>query len=65
MIKITLLELMLIIGSVFIYRSLWIWLDRCPWLHTDLGLIISLLFGIALVVYALIRLNKCLQKGDA
>jgi len=56
---------MLIIGSVFIYRSLWIWLDRCPWLHTDLGLIISLLFGIALVVYALIRLNKCLQKGDA
>lgn len=60
--KIILLELLLIIGSVFLYRSLWGWLDKCPWLNTEAGLTFSLIFGILITAVVLSQLNRCLKK---
>ena len=56
-------EVMLVLFSVFIFRSFWVWLDRCPWLDTDAGLGVSLVIGMIGSVWALKNLNKCVNKG--
>lgn len=62
MIKIILLEILLIVGSVFIYRSLWLWLDQCPWLSTCEGSVAGLVFGVVIVIFGLSQLNTYIQK---
>lgn len=62
MINVILLELLLIVGSVFIYRSLWLWLDQCPWLSTIEGSVAGLILGGVIVVFVLSQLNRYIQK---
>lgn len=62
MIRIIFLELLLIAGSVFIYRSLWLWLDQCPWLSTIEGSVAGLIMGVVIVVFGLSQLNTYIQK---
>jgi surface polysaccharide O-acyltransferase-like enzyme len=62
MLRIIVAELMLVLGSVFVFRSLWNLLDQCHWLNTTKGLYISLVLGIGITMVAIIQLNNCLQK---
>lgn len=59
MIKIILIELLLLVSSVLVFRSLWTWLDKIQWLHSDWGLSLSLLVGLIGTVIAIRFLNKC------
>lgn len=60
--KVIIFELILMLSSVFIFRSFWMWLDRCFWLHTDQGLWVSLFLGILGVVWSLTYIHKYLYK---
>ncbi|MBN1445466.1 MAG: hypothetical protein JW957_05115 [Candidatus Omnitrophica bacterium] len=51
--KLILAEMVLIIGSVFIFRSMWILLDRMPLMNKDSVLWLFLLIGLAISVWAL------------
>ena len=59
-------ELTLLLGSVFVFRSLWILMDRVPFLMTNKSLFILLIIGIAMVAmgfYKIIHSDKGLIKG--
>lgn len=62
MAKVIFLELLLVIGSVFMYRSLWLWLDQCPWLSTAQGSLAGLVLGVIITVICLAQLNQYIQK---
>ena len=62
MFKIIVLELILIVASVFLYRSLWGWLDKCPWLNTEAGLTFSLIFGALVTAWVLSQLNQSFRR---
>jgi hypothetical protein len=51
--KLIFAEIVLIIGSVFIFRSLWTLLDRMPLMNKDSVLWLFLLIGLAITVAAL------------
>ena len=51
--KMILAEIVLIIGSVFIFRSLWTLLDRITLMNKDSVLWLFLLIGLAITVLAL------------
>jgi hypothetical protein len=51
--KLILAELSLIIGTVFIFRSLWTLFDRMPFMNKDIVLWLFLLIGLAISVWAL------------
>jgi hypothetical protein len=51
--KLILAELSLIIGSVFIFRSLWTLFDRMPLMNRNIVLWLFLLIGLAISVWAL------------
>ncbi len=62
MTKIIVLELVLIVGSVLIYRSLWLWLDQCPWLSTIPGSFTGFVLGVVMTIVCLGQLNKYIHK---
>jgi len=51
--KLILAEITLIIGSVFIFRSLWMLFDRIPFMSKDIVLWLSLFIGLAICVWAM------------
>jgi len=51
--KLILAEISLIIGSVFIFRSLWTLFDRMPFMNRDIVLWLFLFIGLAICVWAL------------
>lgn len=53
-------ELALVIAGVFVFRGLWMLLDLVAFMHTPLGLWLSLLLGTAVTVWAL----RCLIKRE-
>lgn len=63
--SIVLYELLLVVASVFIFRSLWMLSDRIPWMNQDSGIWGSFMVGIVLTVILLIRLNRMIaEKRD-
>ena len=62
MARVIVFESILIISSVFVFRSVWLWLDRCPWLGTDMGLLISFTIGMCGTVWALPKVHQCIKK---
>ena len=59
-------ELTLLFGSVFVFRSLWIFMDRIPFFMTTKNLIIFLIIGMVMVVvglYKIIHADNGLMKG--
>ncbi|GEM_PF-762068 len=54
-------ELALAIAGVFVFRGLWMLLDRVAFMHTTPALWLSLVFGSAVTVWAL----NCLLKQEA
>jgi hypothetical protein len=61
--KIAFWEFVLILGSVLIFRSMWIFLDLL--IGTDvLRLWLSLLIGVAIALMSLILLNKDTKKDE-
>jgi len=54
-------ELILILSSVFIFRGLWVLLDRIPFMHHDGAQYLSVVIGITLTIISLIKLNKLLD----
>lgn len=56
--KLILFEIALIIASVFIFRSLWILLDRISWMNKDLVLWIFLLLGMIISFLTLSYMAK-------
>jgi hypothetical protein len=51
--KLILAELSLIIGSVFIFRSLWTLFDRMPFMNRNIVLWLFLSIGLAISFWAL------------
>jgi hypothetical protein len=51
-------ELVLILASVPVFRSLWIMLDNMAWLQEPLGVSVSLMAGLALGAWALFNLHS-------
>jgi hypothetical protein len=51
--RIICLELILIAASVFIFRSIWTFLDKLPWASTNGGHAALLVIGVVLSVFAL------------
>lgn len=62
LLKIAGYEFLLVLASVFIFRSLWMILDRISWMHQDLGILGSLIVGIIVTSISLLRLNKLLDE---
>ncbi len=59
-------ELTLLLGSVFVFRSLWILMDRIPFFMTNKNLIIFLIIGIVMAVigfYKIVHADNGLMKG--
>lgn len=61
--KVIMFEIILMLSSVFVFRSFWTWLDHCPWLHTQVGLWTSLLVGFLGTVWSLKYIHKCVRKS--
>jgi hypothetical protein len=51
--KLVLAEIILLLASVFIFRSLWLLLDTLPVMHNELVLWFSLTFGIGVAIPSL------------
>lgn len=51
--KLLLAEFLLIIASVFIFRSLWLLMDKIAFLSTITALIVMLIIGIGITIPAL------------
>ena len=49
-------ELTLLIGSVFVFRSLWIIMDRIEFFNTYLNLIVFLIIGVIITGIAFYRI---------
>lgn len=60
--KIIFHELLLILTSVLIFRSLWMIFDRISWMNQDIGIIGSLIVGIIITLLSLMILNKILDE---
>lgn len=60
--KIALLEIILILGSVLVYRSLWLWLDKFAWLHTLQGKLFSFIIGVSIIAWASLKLHQLFKK---
>jgi hypothetical protein len=60
--KILIYELLLIFASVLIFRSTWMMLDRIKLMNQNFGIIGSLVVGIIITLFAIVKLNKLL--GD-
>ena len=56
--KLILSEIALIFGSVLIFRSMWILLDRIPLMNNSLVLWISLVLGVIITILALFYISK-------
>ena len=50
-------EIVLILGSIPLFRSVWVLCDRSDFLNQRLGLLISLAVGLVICVGALLALN--------
>lgn len=58
-------EIVLILGSIPVFRSIWILCDRSDFLSGNLGLLLSLAVGFIVCVIALIALNHKGKKQDS
>ncbi len=58
-------ELTLLLGSVFVFRSLWILMDRYSFFNTNNNLIIFLVIGIimtAIAFYKIVHSDRLFRK---
>ena len=60
--KIAMHEFLLVLASVLIFRSLWMISDRISWMNQDVGILVSLIVGIAVTLISLLRLNRILDE---
>lgn len=59
---IVLWEIVLIIGSVPLFRSLWMLFDRIDFMNQYAGIILSFAAGITICIVSLIALNNVTKK---
>jgi len=52
------LELVLILASILMYRSVWLLLDRTDWMSQPAGLWASLAVGVIVAAVALAAVNR-------
>lgn len=55
-------EIILIVGSVPVFRSVWMVFDSIEFMNQHLGILLSFAAGMALCVTALLALNKTDQE---
>jgi hypothetical protein len=58
-------EAILILGSIPVFRSAWMFLDSIEFLNRRWGMLLSFAGGILLCVIALLALNKTGKKSPA
>jgi hypothetical protein len=58
-------EIVLILGSIPLFRSIWVFCDRCDFLNRPLGLLLSLAVGLVICVAALLALNGKDKQKDS
>jgi hypothetical protein len=51
-------EIVLIIGSVPLFRSLWMFFDRIDFMNRDIGILLSFAGSIIICIVALVALTK-------
>jgi hypothetical protein len=61
----TLWEIILILGSVPVFRSVWMVCDRVEFMNQCAGILLSFAGGMALCVMALLALNKTEKEQRA
>ena len=57
-------EIVLILGSIPLFRSVWILCDRSDFLNQYSGLLLSLAVGLAICVVALLAINHKGKEQD-
>jgi hypothetical protein len=62
--KIVVWEILLLLASVLVFRSVWTLLDRIPALTSDFGLWASLILGAIVTFMAIFMINKCAEKAE-
>lgn len=55
-------EIVLIIGSIPLFRSLWMLFDRIDFMNQYAGILLSFAVGIIICIISLIALNRVTQK---
>jgi putative effector of murein hydrolase LrgA (UPF0299 family) len=60
--KVIFFEVLSVMGSVLLFRGLWLLMDKLDWFNSAAGLLISLTLGIILMSWALRYIHKCLGK---
>lgn len=58
-------EIVLILGSIPLFRSIWVLCDRSDFLNRNSGLILSLAVGLVICVAALLALNSKDEQENA
>lgn len=58
--KLIIFEVALVIAGVFVFRSLWMLLDKIPFMHEPPALWLSLIFGSIVTVWSI----GCISKHD-
>jgi len=57
-------EMVLILASVLVFRSVWLLLDRIEWMSRPAGLWTSLTVGVTVVAVALATMNRDSNDED-
>ena len=57
-------EIVLILGSIPLFRSIWVLCDRIDFLNRYVGLLLSLAVGLVICVVALLALNDKGKEED-
>jgi len=56
--KIVFWEIILIIATVPVFRAIWLLLDSHDWFFEPAGLVLSLIVGLALSIFAFIMIHR-------
>ena len=51
-------ETVLLLASIFVFRSVWLLLDSVPWMSRPAGLWVSLAGGLGVTMVALVYVNR-------
>jgi len=58
-------EMILLIGSIPVFRSIWVFCDKFQFMNKMSGIVLSFIIGISICVIALISLNKPDKKQNS
>ncbi len=62
MLRVVVWEFLLLFASILVFRSVWTFLDKIPFLETEFGLLASLIFGMIIALISIFMINNHAEK---